>query len=157
MVVTEDCILKRLAISLCDCPDLCNARIAEIVSFEYSRLEPSSLEGMILEKFEFEHSAILCVLLGKRFRSVTSDTRFVQRDIHIQTKDIHTAQYIHKATYIRKKYAGGEHPHTYGGNYSVHMEETTNGRTYTRRNTHGGTYTRRNLHTKEPMYGKTYI
>ncbi len=31
-----------------------------------------------MEKFEFEHSAILCVPLGKRFRSVTSDTRFVR-------------------------------------------------------------------------------
>ena len=70
---------------MCDWPDFFNSRIAEIVSDEYSRLEPLGFEGMInfevlvVEKFAFEHSAISCVPVGKRFRSVTSSgTRFEQ-------------------------------------------------------------------------------
>ncbi len=78
MVVTED-----LAISPCVWLDLCNSRIAEIVSDEYSRLELLGLEGIIkfdvlvVEKFAVEHFAIFCVPLGKRCRSVTFYTRFV--------------------------------------------------------------------------------
>ena len=73
MVVTKD-----LGI-LCNWPEFFNPIIAEIVSDEYSRLEPLGFEGMIgfevlVEKFEFEHSAIFCVPVGKRFRSVTSGT-----------------------------------------------------------------------------------
>ena len=84
MVVTEDLrILKWWAISPCIWPDLCNSRIAEIVSDEYSRLELLGLEGIIkfdvlvVEKFAVEHFAIFCVPLGKRCWSVTSYTRFV--------------------------------------------------------------------------------
>ena len=84
MVVTEDLgILKWWAISPCVWPDLCNSRIAEIVSDEYSRLELLGLEGIIkfdvlvVEKFAVEQFAIFCVPLGKRCRSVTSYTRFV--------------------------------------------------------------------------------
>ena len=64
-------------------PEFFNSIIAEIVLDKYSRLEPLGFEGMIgfevlvVEKFEFEHSAIFCVPVGKRFRSVTSGTRFV--------------------------------------------------------------------------------
>ena len=40
-------ILKWLAISLCDWPDFCNSRIAEIVLDKYSRLEPLGFERTI--------------------------------------------------------------------------------------------------------------
>lgn len=72
MIIMEDLkFLKMLVISLCDCFDFCNSRVVEIVLFEYSSLEPFGLKAMIqfkvivMEKFKFENSAILCLLLGK--------------------------------------------------------------------------------------------
>ncbi len=74
MVVTEDLgILKWWAISSCVWLDVCNSKIAEIVSDEYSRLELLGLEGIIIfdvlvvEKFADEHFAIFCLPLGSRY------------------------------------------------------------------------------------------
>lgn len=48
MVVMDDLgILNWLKISPCDCPDFCKSRMDEIASFEYLRLEPLGLEGII--------------------------------------------------------------------------------------------------------------
>ncbi len=85
IVVTEDLgILNWWAISLYIWSDLCNSRIAEIVSDKYSRLKLLGLEDIIkfdvlvVEKFAVEHFAIFCVPLGKRYRLLTFYTRFVQ-------------------------------------------------------------------------------
>ncbi len=78
MVITKDLgILKWWIISPYVWLSLCNSRITEIVSDEYSRLELLGLEDivkfnvLVVEKFAFEHFAIFCVLLGKCCRSVT--------------------------------------------------------------------------------------
>ncbi len=83
-MVKEDLgILKWYAISLRVWPNLCNSKIVDIVSDEYSHLELLGLEFIIkfdmlmIEKFAVEHFAIFCVLLSNRCRSVTSYTRFV--------------------------------------------------------------------------------
>ncbi len=76
-------ILKEWIISSCVWLDLCNSKIAEIVSDEYSRPVLISLERIInlevllVEKFAVEHFAIFCLPLGKRCRSVTSYNQFV--------------------------------------------------------------------------------
>ena len=105
MVVTEDLgILKWWTISLCDWPAFFNSKIAEIVSDEYSRLEPLGLEGIInfevlmMEKFEFENFAIFCVPLGTRFRSMTSYTRLYMYMYVLQSfrriSDVHDYMWI---------------------------------------------------------------
>ena len=69
-----------------DWPEFFNSRIAEIVSDEYSRLKLLGFKGMnifevmVVEKFAFEYSAIFCLLVGKRFWSVTSGTEKVGSD-----------------------------------------------------------------------------
>ena len=87
MMITADLgILKWWTISLWYWLDLCNSRIAKMISNKYSRLELLGLESRIkfdvlrVEKFAVEHFTIFCLSLGKRCRSMIAYTRFVQVD-----------------------------------------------------------------------------